>query len=227
VANADNQPDLLHVKAEWEESVAANVAELHVAIRGTTFIVGNAALQKAREVKELVEIVRAIGLEEQDIVLDSVNASSATGNLLAQSTSATYSLRLRCRNLERMPLVLGAIAAQKHATLGLIAWEYPDTEVDRIGRLARATAIARGRAERIAAELGMRITGLHKCDASLTEPDEDGCFRETVRTRSRAARVQELDLGVAITHTGSFGATVACAFRVEPLGPESPKTKEN
>ena len=50
----ERKPDLITVTAKHKETLAATGVDLHVTIRGESFVTGKAALRKAKEVAKLV-----------------------------------------------------------------------------------------------------------------------------------------------------------------------------
>src|SRR5262245_16129339 len=83
----------------------ADAADLHVIVRGSSLVTGSAALKKAAEARRLVEDLAAAGLADEDVALQGVSAEVSSG-LLGRSSTAQYRLRVRVRDLDRLPDVL-------------------------------------------------------------------------------------------------------------------------
>src|SRR5690349_21531207 len=102
-------------------SVDASAAWLHVGVEGDSFFYGRAALDKARELRELIAQVKAAGLGDGDVDVQSVTMTAKSG-VFSQSSRCRYQLLMRVADLSRMPGVLGAIAAGKNAALDMLEW---------------------------------------------------------------------------------------------------------
>lgn len=181
-------PTTIKVDAWREEEVEADWADLFVVVKGTSLVTGKAALTKAREVGELVAALVAAGLEEKDVRLQELRADKFTG-LLGRSSSAHYSLRIRCAKLDLLPEVLAAVTSQKSATIQYLTWGYRQDDELR-DRLTEAyIRRASERARLIAAALGVKLLGLHR----YKEEYDDS---EARRPTFRAAGATDLELGM-------------------------------
>ena len=69
--------------------------DLHVTVKGSSVVSGDAALKKAKEVNQLVEALISLGVKEDAVKLQGVNIETSSG-VLVKSSSASYRLRIRC-----------------------------------------------------------------------------------------------------------------------------------
>jgi uncharacterized protein YggE len=207
-------PDLLQVVVTHEDELAATHADLRVTVRGSSLVTGDAALKKAREVAAMVQALAAVGIAEDAIRVEDISVQVESG-LLTKSSSATYTLKVRCTKLDSLADVLGAVTAQKNAEIGHIDWGYAEPDELRTRWLVDCAARATERARQIAAALGVRLLGVHTFGepdvqaASPTEYAPRGMLGGTARARMGAA-----DLGLSVAHNKKIVVRVVAAFRI-------------
>ncbi len=186
--------DIITVSVSHEEEIAADRADLFVVITGATLVTGNAALNKAREVRQLVADLVGAGVAEGDVHLQGVYAQVASG-------------------------VLGAVTSQKNTTLRTIAWGYPDdAENVRAAWLDDCIGRANEKAHRIAAGLGVTLRGVSAF--SETSVDEEEPQRSAhdldalAFSRRRAAPLTSEDLGLEVSHAKRVELRVTVGYHV-------------
>ncbi len=215
----DLHPDVLTLSVEHYERLTADRAELVVTVQGSSLVTGRAVLTKAKEVARLVEELSRFGISDDDISLEDVQAEVSSG-ILGKSSSASYRLRVRCKNLELLPEVLGAITAAKNARLDDIEWCYPDSHDRQIQWLDAAIRRANSKAVAAAAALGARITGVHK----LTEQRLDTESQPQLPALGGAAaamrrRAEPVELGFSLDHQKRAGVRVTIEYRIDGFAP--------
>lgn len=214
---ARGQGDLIEVQAEVEDDEAADKVDLYVDVEGSSLFTGRAALSKAREVHALVESLGQAGIAEEQIFVESIAASAQSG-IFSKSSSARYSLRVRCENLERLGDVLGAVTGQKNVTMGRMEWGFDESPAASAQRLARCAAVARQKAEAVAEVLGVRLGAPHRvCEVAPGPARAHGYpapAAAVLASRARASMRQE-DLGLPITHHRQVTTRLAAAFHTE------------
>lgn len=215
-----DQLDLLKVSVSYSEELQADQADLLVTIRGSSLIHGNAALTKAREVRQLVEVLTGLGLPERHIQLRGVYAEVASG-LLLKNSSATYQLRIQCRALELLADVIGAVTSQKQASLTAIVWRYPEDAEAQDGWSERCLLRAGQKARRMAAALGVRLLGVYRVEESLNSPPayEEDLTTAKYAPQSRARGVSSSDLGLAISHTKTVEVQMTVEYHISRFEP--------
>ena len=219
---ASSSPDVLVITAQHEESVSADRAELVVTVQGSSLVTGRAALKKAKEVSALVEELERCGVSLQDIHLHSVQAAVSSG-LLGSSSSATYRLRIRCTDLERLPEILGAVTSAKNAQLDQIGWRYPRSAEQQARWLAAAIAWANVKAAAAAAALGTRLVGIHRLTERTIE-DENRVLRlggAVAMGRARAPS-EPVQLGFDLGNEKRMGLDLTVEYRIEGFAPPPP-----
>jgi len=213
------QPDIIKVEVTHEEEVQADHADLFVTIKGTSLVTGEAALTKAREVSQLVTDLTTFGTDAADIHLEGVHAEVTSG-ILSKTSSAHYSLRIRCQKLEALADVLGVITTQKNTTLSYIKWGYPDEGDVRDAWLVECIQRANEKARKIAEGLGVRLVGVHTFAESYNDPESAyqpmpaGAFDEDRMMVKRRQRVTSEDLGMEVSHAKKVTLRIEVQYRV-------------
>lgn len=214
---ATDSPNTLKISETQRHEIAADRADLSVTVEGASLFTGQEALQKAREVAQLVRELTEYGLPPTDIHLQGVFADTATG-LLGKSSTARYKLRLHCARLTMLADLLGIVTAQKNARLNFIEWGYPDDNSLKDQWLSQAVTRANEKAALVAARLGVRLLGVHRFSEKYVDEEtprrttEDWQAQEVLR--SRAARVSSEDLGLEISHTKKVQVIVEIEYLV-------------
>lgn len=210
--------DVITVCASHAQDVSADRADLFVVITGASLVTGNAALSKAREVRQLVADLAGAGIAESDVRLQGIHAQTASG-VLGKSSSATYRLKIHVANLDRLADVLGAVTSQKNTTLRTIVWGYPDdAENVRAAWLDDCIRRANEKARRIAASLGVTLRGVQSFTESFVDEEEPPHFAHDLDalafSRRRAAPLTSEDLGLEVSHAKRVEMRVTVAYHV-------------
>ena len=223
--------DLITVDVARSDEIAADHADLSVTIEGASLVTGGQALQKAREVAQLVAALGEAGIPQDDIHLQGVSAKVSSGALL-KTSQAKYRLRIRCAKLERLADALGAVTSQKNTMLGEIVWGYPDEEALKDVWLEDCARRAHGRARRIAVGLGVRLTGVHSfVESSLdigrrtVSDGVEGPAPAFMRRRAVEERVSGEELGLDVSHTKRVELRVRAEYRVSGYQDEDTKAE--
>ena len=213
---AQDRPDLIEVFAEHEEDVAADKVDVLVEVEGSSLFTGRAALTKAREVHALVESLGQVGITEEMIFVERISASTSSG-IFSKSSSARYSLRVRCRNLDRLGDVLGAITSQKNVTLGQMEWGFDESPAASARRLATCAVIAKQKAQAMADALAVRLGAPHRASEVGPAPAEPSRFPPSTAVFAGVARsrMTQEDLGLAVAHNRKVTTRLFASFRVE------------
>jgi uncharacterized protein YggE len=211
----DSKPDTIKVSATQREEISANRAELFVTVRGSSLVSGDQAMKKAKEVSQFVDALTSFGLSPEAIQLQGVHIETATGTLL-KSSSATYRLKVQCDKLDQLAEILDIIGGQKNAALERIAWKYNEEEA-RERALMAALEKAKGRAEKVARLLGVKILGVY--DLIENQFDEEMPFppftaQAAMPKRSLGITPPEPSLGMDIQHSKTVQVNVDIWYRV-------------
>lgn len=196
----------ISITATRRQEVAADKADLQVTIKGSTLVTGSAALKKAKEVNELVTALLAVGVKEDELSLRGIQVQNSNG-VLTRSTSASYSLRIRCSRLELLGDILGVISSQKSVSLDHVTWRYPDFNSLQKDWLDSCIAEARERAAHIAAALGVKLLSLHSFTEVWKDSEETPMRRSSApmaaaRSMNAIAELsREVELGFNLSHS--------------------------
>jgi uncharacterized protein YggE len=191
------------VTAIRRQEIAADKADLQVTIKGSSLVTGSAALKKAKEVNELVTALLAAGVKEEEFSLRGIQVQSASG-VLARTSSALYSLRIRCARLELLGDILGAISAQKNVSLDDLTWRYPELTAMQNEWLDSCIAEARQRAAHIANALGVKLLALHSFSEAWKDQEEVVVGAQPAgygRAPRLADARMEINLGFNLSHS--------------------------
>jgi len=220
-----NKRDTITVNVELERRIYACRADMYVEISGDSFVSGNAALTKAREVRDLVAALAEVGIAESSIQVVGIQAKVSSG-IIGKSSSAVYRLRIAVPSLDMLADALGAVTSRKHATLTLVDWQYDGIEELHDDMLGQALRRAQERAALVCRELRHQNQGVH----SLTEKLRDDQDKQTrlesgamlamladtaPRSRRRAAVTAE-DLGLDVAHSKTVSLRLRVEYRVRP-----------
>lgn len=211
----ETKPDTIHVSATQSEEIQASHADLVVSIKGSSFFSGDEALKKSKEVSQLVDGLKELGLSTEDIRLQSITTDSASGNFL-KSSSATYRLSIRCNKLDQFSDLLSVIILQKNASLERIIWRYPDEE-KREQLLEKAIALVQARARKVAESLGVELLGVYTFHENYMDEERPFPMAETgfAQMKTRAAGITpQADLGMDVQHLKKMEVRLDVEYRV-------------
>lgn len=212
--SANPQGETIEVTGFYEEDLPAHAADLHVTVHGSSLVTGRAVLSKAKEVAAMVENLRQVGVADAQIQVVSVRAEVKSG-LLTKSSSATYELKIQCTDLEQLPGMLGAITSAKNAELTSLEWLYPKDAAHQARLLGEATAIAKVKAQAIAAALGVSLGKPREVREVLAEEPVYPVTRMTgAPMAAMRARSEPVDVGVQLQHAKRVSATVRLTYAI-------------
>jgi uncharacterized protein YggE len=209
------KPDTITISVTRAEDITANKVDVHVTIKGSSLITGNAALKKAKEVNQLVSALREVGLQDDDVSLQGVYAESSS-SILGRSSSASYRLRIQCSNLEMLADILGVVTEQKNAELGHLTWRFPDDRKTRTDWLQFCLAEAKTKAQAAASSLGVELIGVHSVSEKWldSEQPERQYLSEVTGLGIVRAKRAAVNLGFQLSHSKRVELQVETQFRV-------------
>jgi len=211
----DTKPDTIKVSASQREEISANRADLFVTVRGSSLVSGDQAMKKAKEVSQLVEALTSFGLSPEAIHLQGVHIETATGTLL-KSSSATYRLKVRVEKLDQLAEILDIIGGQKNAALERITWKYNEEEARERALLA-ALEKAKGKADKVAKSLGVKILGVYDLIENQFDeemPYQPFAMQAAVPRKSLGITPAEPSLGMDIQHSKTVQVNLDIWYRV-------------
>ena len=233
---------LIHIQEADFEEIQAQHVDFFLTIKGLSLITGDAALNKAREVQQLVMELKSLGVTDKDIKLLGVQADVSTG-ILGRNSSAKYSLKVHCERLESIPDFLGVITSQKNISITYLKWNYGDLREVQGRLLDRCIERANTKAKRVAQGLNVIVAGVHRFEdrkriytggrttgedamaAIMATPTQhsteyhEGLYSSEVMDRdvkSSIAEVARVDLAMQISHSQLVVVGVNIDYRIAP-----------
>ena len=209
---------ILRVSARETTELPATSAKLHLRVEGETFVMGNAVLERSKEVRELVLALKTHGITDEDVQVQSVQARINQG-FLAKGTKAVFNLTVHARNMGTISDLLGAVANARHVDLERLEWVYDEDEA-LLALAAKAMAKAHRKASLMLEAIGYQITGIRAASDSLELPethdvvlmDSDFMKQEVQRAPARA----RVDVGTEFKAGKSVAAVASVEFTVGP-----------
>jgi uncharacterized protein YggE len=215
----EEAPDLILMSTNKHGDIAADRAFLSVTIEGSSILSGESALHKAREVRALADALRQFGLEDADIELESISASTASGTF-TKSSSVRYSLKICVANVAQLPDILGLITSQKNITMHGTQWAFPDQGAWRDEWLDECLDRANLRASRVARGLNVRLIGVHRFSESWSDDEPVAKARQMAGNQgddmmmARARSLTSEDLGLSVSHSKKVSLTIAVHYLI-------------
>lgn len=204
----------IRVTASANSTITAKAVKLHVRLEGERAVFGSAALTQAKELKDLVERLRILGLEEAQISVTSVTMTNPAS--LLKASKATFSLVIDESKLERIPSVLGALSDTKNLEIQHLEWVWDDFETSVL-LATEAMRKAKRKAEAMASGVGATVTGIRTVSDSWSMPENVLMYDsvpqgKVMRSRSSAAPV---DIGMEYRATQTLEVSVTADFAVQ------------
>jgi uncharacterized protein YggE len=202
---------ILRVTASARDTILATAALLHIKVDGERAVFGNAALEQAKELRELTAKLIALGLHSDAIRVESVRTASE-GQLL-RNTRAVFELSIRETDHARIPKVIGTIAEAKNTQLHWVEWVWDEFEAS-IPLAAEAMRKARRKADVMAQAAGLRVTGIRSASDSWSMPEVQhvAYAMASATPRSKMASAEAVDPGIEYRAERSIDVTVTVDF---------------
>ena len=116
-----NYPDTITVEVKERIEVFPARADVNLTIEGSSAFYGNEALKKSKEISEFALGLLELGIEEEQVSVQSIALKSSGGKLLS-SSSAQFHLRIKNVTNGKLPVILEVIARQKDAKFIGMNW---------------------------------------------------------------------------------------------------------
>lgn len=162
---------LLRVTATECKRLTASEAKLHLLISGETFMLGQIALQKVRELRSFVARCREDGLDAKQAPIEVLGAqvNNASG-LIRKNQKVDFLILVRI-DPSQLPKLLGIIGAQNNVKLQRLDWKFDDFEAS-ISLAATAMKKARRKANALAKASGHVVLGVHSASDVWSIPKQ-------------------------------------------------------
>jgi uncharacterized protein len=163
IETRDNAPTTISVSGEGRVFAAPDIAELSFGVqsgRKTTAKEALAVLEK--QIQSSFDAVKKLGVEEKDIRTESfwlnpVYDWTQNQGQVFRGFEASQSLRVKVRDLDKVSDVLEAATAAGANQAGGVNFTIDEPEAKRSEARAEAIAQAKEKAQKMAADLGMRL----------------------------------------------------------------------
>jgi uncharacterized protein YggE len=225
-------PDTVTVTASVEREVQASRVDLQVTIHGQAWFSGQAALRKAKEVRELVADLVEAGVPEDRIEVKGIEAAVSSG-AFGKSSGAAYHLKIRLPDLELLAPAMTAVMGRKDALLSGLEWQYDDLDAVQHEMLAEALGKVRAKADLVCRAMGHEQLGIHRLVERCGDDEAPRRFLAPDDLsegfqRARAGRaLDDYSLGPAsagLSHSKTIEVAVHVQYRVAPTSAAGPST---
>ncbi len=188
---------ILRISVDDSVRVDASSARVHVSVKGSSTVFGNAATKQAAEVRSLVAALAEAGISEDAIEVTGIRLDTRSG-VLGRSL-AEYLLAIAAET-SQLPALLGVVAAQSNLQLRELEWVFDSFEAS-IDATATALAKARRKAEAVAAAAGTEITGIATISDSWNLPSPRVALAAEDAGMYAMKAAAPVDLGVELNAT--------------------------
>jgi uncharacterized protein YggE len=203
----------IRVTASAASSITAKGVTLHVYVDAERAIFGNAALEQSKELRDLTERLKRLGLDEAQFSVQGVTVSGPSGML--KSSKATFQLHVTETKLERLPSVLGALSDTKNLEVRQLEWLWDEFEMS-VPLAVEAMRKAKRKAEAMASAIGVHVVGMLSASDSWSLPINPMRFEPpSAQAMMRSAKASPpLEIGVEYRATQQLEVTVTADFAV-------------
>ncbi len=209
---------ILRVTERASAEIAATRANMHITVEGENAVFGNAALEKAKELKALLATLKQIPNFEFDIVVNSVRIHSQSG-WLSKSSRGEYSIVISCHNTAHLGEVLGAISGGSNISMNSLEWVF-DEDQAKIDLIRQAMQKCLSKASNMAEVVNHEIVQIHSASDSYEVPNTNLTLMAAplgapamARSRSDSAVA---DIGTEFKGTKTMTAVASVEFLIKP-----------
>ncbi|MEM7624261.1 MAG: SIMPL domain-containing protein [Planctomycetota bacterium] len=195
---SDRLPPTISVAGEYFEEQVATSVRLQIDVIGSSLFSAHEAMKRAVELRELLEVLKAQGIDEDKFRLIDIRVDSRKG-MFSRNSKVHYVMSVLVEAIDNLPDILIAITEPKHVSIDRMAWQYED-ERDEEAWIKQAFTVAKSKADLIVGQLGARITGIATVGYRLSGNDEEEVsYGERPGARHRAAAsVDKLTMDMSI-----------------------------
>lgn len=205
--------DTITVRVVNKAEIDADSADLTVSIEGSSLFSGAEAVTKAKELRALIESLKAVGIDEHRVKLRRVDVSSQSFALI-KSSSAKYVVAIKSVSVELLATVFGVIASHKGAKLYSMLWNYGKLNETRSRLRLEGIADALRQAKLDAAALKVEVRGIHR----LAEENRGRDYNyEQVDFMSSSAEAGTTSYQPELGNSTTVTLELRAEFRVGPI----------
>jgi uncharacterized protein YggE len=212
-------PDTITVRVVTEAELDADSADLKIVVEGSSVFSGSEAFKKAKKLRDLIESLKEVGIDEQRIKLRSVQINSRSFALI-KSSSAKYTISVKTVKLEVLPAILGAIATHKGAWMTELRWNYSKLGATRRELRLQALRDAQAQARLDAEVLGVQLLGVCRVEEVARERDYKSEYvtADYSGMQIARARAESQDLAGSLGNSTTVTLELKAEFRVGAAG---------
>lgn len=208
-----DEKGILRISASEQDEIEAAGVRFNVAIEGDKFLFGNATLEKAQSVKNLLNALRVHGLADDKVTVKGVSSRTTSG-FFGKDSRCVYRLSIRLDDLSKIPDYLGVLATQPTAQSD-IEWIFK-TEEARTELMCRAMKAAQEKAGKMAAAIGHCLAGIKICTDGSPPAQPEYQIQSAALFGAPQARGGSAEIGVEYRAVTMVYASVTIEFYIEP-----------
>lgn len=230
MSDSSSDHGILILEALHQEEVEADLLVVHLDVRASMLVQGNAALREVKELADLLKRAAYVGIKPDSFSVHNIQADTSTG-LVGKTTVVTYTLRLLIESVGLVPAAMRVISETKNAGITLTRWEYTQIEQLRNKFICTCLATIMERARLIADGVGARLGGIHRLTESFEAGDDELTRYMPIRERVVTTRGdgegsgKESLLGFSNCHRERMVQRVTAEIRLLPADAPAASTR--
>jgi len=208
-------PDRISVEVTEELAVNPRHAVLDIVVEGESSFFGDAAFKKSKEIAKLVEELKSVEYDENNIRLESISIQTNSGKVL-KSSSARFNLKLDKIGLDVIPKLLSICANQKNIEVKDMEYYFGNLEKEKAKLLQLACSNSKQQGELIAKEFCVDMRSIYSMAQKWNHPIEHGLSRSHLggmkMSKSRGMAEPELS---GLDYISNFESKLQLTLKVE------------
>lgn len=192
--------------------IDAVAARVQVTLRAQSSLAANAVAKKVVEVRELVESLAAVGVNDGAIDVTGLQVVTGSGKILT-SQEVTISLEIAATP-PQLPAVLGLLASRQGLSVDHVEWRYDEFEAS-IPATAEAMRMARRKAEAVAQAAGISISGIAMASDTWSVPGPRMELAAMGMQATMRGVGAPLDMGLTISSSTELSVHLTVDFDTE------------
>jgi len=162
-------PDTISVEEKGQLDVAPKFAIMKIVIKGESYVLGDEAFKKSKEIVSFVSDLKSIDYSSENITLESVSIKTTTGKIL-KSSFASFTLKLDQINLELIPKILNIISNQKNIEIKNLEYDFGDLSKIKTDLYKNVCGEAKRQASEICSTFSVPLLGVYSMNAKWKHP---------------------------------------------------------
>jgi hypothetical protein len=212
---------VLKVTERAKAEIFAKHANLHISVSGENAYFGNAAIEKAKEIKGIVEKLKGISGLKFSVIVKSVRLLSQTG-WFSKSSRGVYSLVIKIDGIEMIGEAIGVISDSENVNLNELEWVFDD-DSEKLHLIKEAMRKCVEKVSVMASVAGHSVLHIQSASDSYEVPNVNSMVRGSVlddlserRSRRLVAGSSVADIGTEFKGTKEITAIASVEFVIIP-----------